>query len=153
MKKTFLINDLVWIGFAVLVCYGGLKLGFGSFHQPHAGFMPVLAGLLLGVLALADMISGLLGQWKNEKEDEEIWSGIIWWKILSTLAVLFIYTILFSTLGFIIGTLLLLFFFFRVMEPKPWWFVLIASVAATGIFYLGFKIGLDSQLPRGFLGF
>ena len=85
MKKTFLINDLVWIGFAVLVCYGGLKLGFGTFHQPHAGFMPFLAGLLLGVLALADMISGFLGQWKNEKEDEEIWSGISWWKILLTL--------------------------------------------------------------------
>ncbi len=59
MKKTFLINDLVWIAFAGLVCYGGLKLGFGSFRQPHAGFMPVLAGLLLGVLAMADMISGL----------------------------------------------------------------------------------------------
>jgi len=85
VKKTFPINDLVWIGFAALVCYGGLTLGFGSFHQPHAGFMPVLAGLLLGVLAMADMISGLLGQWKNEKKDEEIWSGISWWKILLTL--------------------------------------------------------------------
>ena len=59
LKKTFLINDLVWIGFAALVCWGGLKLGFGSFHQPQAGFMPVLSGLVLGLLALIDLISGL----------------------------------------------------------------------------------------------
>lgn len=153
MKKTFLINDLVWIAFAALVCYGGLKLGFGSFHQPHAGFMPVLAGLLLGVLAMADMISGVVNHWKQEKMDKEIWANIHWGKLFLTLALLFIYTVLFNTLGFIIATIPLLFFLYRVMEPRPWWVVIIASVITTGFFYLGFKVGLDSQLPRGFLGF
>ena len=80
--------------------------------------MPFLSGLLLGVLALVDLISGILTQWKGEKEDKEIWSGIGWGKILITLAVLFIYTALFPVLGFIIGTTLLLLFLFRLMEPK-----------------------------------
>jgi hypothetical protein len=153
MKKTFLINDIFWMTLALFACLGGLKLGFGTFHQPQAGFMPFLAGLLLGLLALVDLISGLLTQWKNEKGDKEIWSEIGWGKITITLAVLFIYTALFSVLGFLIGTIPLLLFLFRLMEPRRWWIVLIASLVTTGLFYIGFKIGLDSQLPRGLLGF
>jgi hypothetical protein len=153
VKKTFLINDLVWIGFAGLVCYGGLKLGFGSFRQPHAGFMPFLSGLVLGLLALVDLLSGVVNHWKQEKMDKEIWANIHWGKLFLTLALLFIYTVLFNTLGFIIATIPLLFFLYRAMEPRPWWVVIIASVITTGFFYLGFKVGLDSQLPRGFLGF
>jgi hypothetical protein len=45
VKKTYLINDFVRIGFVMLVCILGSKLGFGSFHQPRAGFMPVLSAL------------------------------------------------------------------------------------------------------------
>jgi len=153
LKKTYLFNDLVWMGFAAVVCYGGLKLGFGSFQQPHAGFMPVLAGLVLGLLALFDLVSGLVNRWKDEKEDREVWADIHWGKILLTLAVLSVYTVLFTTVGFTLSTILLLLFLFRVMEPKPWWVVLISSVVCTGLFYVGFKIGLESQLPRGFLGF
>ena len=153
MKKTFLINDIFWMILALFACLGGLQLGFGSFHQPLAGFMPFLSGLLLGLLALVDLINGLLTQWKDEKEDKEIWAEISWGKIIMTLAVLFIYTAFFSMLGFIIGTILLLLFLFRLMEPKPWWIVLIVSLVATGLFYVGFKIGLDSQLPQGLLGF
>ena len=153
MKKTFLISDLFWIGIAAAICYGGFKLGFGSFHAPHAGFMPVLSGLVLGLLALADLVIGLINRWKEDPEDVEVWSNINWGKLLITVAILFIYTILFSTLGFTISTILLLLFLFRVMEPKPLWLVLVSSVLCTGLFYLAFKVGLDSQLPRGFLGF
>ena len=153
MKRTYLISDLVWIGFAGLVCWGGLKLGFGSFHQPLAGFMPFLSGLVLGLLALVDLISGVINHWKGEKADKEIWANIHWGKLLLTLVLLFIYTVFFNTLGFIIATILLLLFLYRVMEPRPWWAVVTASIITTGLFYLGFKIGLDSQLPGGFLGF
>ncbi len=153
MKRTYLIHDIVWIGFAFLVCLGGLKLGFGSFQQPHAGFMPFLSGLLLGLLALADLISGVVNHWKHEKADGEIWPSIRWGKLLFTLALLFIYTLLFDALGFIIATIPLLFFLYRLMESRPWRTAFIASVITTGLFYLAFKVGLDSQLPPGFLGF
>jgi uncharacterized BrkB/YihY/UPF0761 family membrane protein len=155
VKNTYLINDLVWTGVAALVCWGGLQLGFGDFSQPLAGFMPFLCGLALGLLALVDLLSGVVNHWKQEKMDKEIWAGIHWGKLFLTLALLFIYNILYETLGFIIATIPLLFFLYRVMEPtkKPWWVVIIASVITTGFFYLGFKVGLGSQLPQGFLGF
>ncbi|MBM4314816.1 MAG: tripartite tricarboxylate transporter TctB family protein, partial [Deltaproteobacteria bacterium] len=89
----------------------------------------------------------------HEKTDREIWPSIHRGKLFFTLALLFIYTLLFNTLGFIIATIPLLFFLYRLMEPRPWWVALIASVVTTGLFYLGFKVGLDSQLPPGILGF
>jgi putative tricarboxylic transport membrane protein len=153
VKKTYLFNNLIWISFSVAVCIGGLKLGFGSFKSPQAGFMPFLAGLLLGVLALADLIQGSLNKWKADKDDKVIWADINWAKLLITLGALILYTALFSTLGFIVGTFLLLLFLYQVMERKSWLTVLIASGVTTILFYVAFKIGLDSQLPRGFLGF
>ena len=153
MKKTFLINDLVWMGLALLVCWGGLKLGFGSFSQPQAGFMPFLTGMVLGLLALGDLVSGLTRQWKTEKGDPEIWAHIHWGKLLLTAGVLFLYTAFFTTVGFLIATIFLLLYLYRVMEPKPWKFVIFASLVTTFLFYMGFKIGLESQLPRGPLGF
>jgi hypothetical protein len=153
LKKTFLINDLVWMGLALLVCWGGLKLGFGSFSQPQAGFMPFLTGMVLGLLALGDLISGLISQWGEEKSDPEIWVNIHWGKLLLTAGVLFLYTAFFTTVGFLIATIFLLLYLYRVMEPKPWKFVIFASLVTTFLFYMGFKIGLESQLPRGPLGF
>jgi len=153
VKKTYLVNDLVWITFAFVVCLGGLKLGFGSFHAPQAGFMPFLAGLLLGILAIADLVQGFLHKWERDKSDKVIWADIHWGKLLITLTALILYTVLFSTLGFLIGTFFLLLFLYQVMERKSWGVVLIASGVTTGLFYVAFKIGLDSQLPRGFLGF
>jgi hypothetical protein len=153
MKKTFLLNDLVWIGFGTLVCWGGLRLGFGSFSQPHAGFMPFLAGLLLALLALGDLVSGMIHQWKSEKGDSEIWADIHWKKLLLTITILFLYTAFFTAVGFILATILLLFYLYRIVEPKPWKWVIGASALTTLLFYLGFKVGLDSQLPRGLWGF
>jgi hypothetical protein len=115
--------------------------------------MPFLSGLVLGLLALVDLISGLANRWRDEKKDVEVWANINWGKLLLTLTLLFIYTALFSTLGFVISTILLLFFFFRAMEPRPWWVVAVSSVTCTGLFYLAFKIGLESQLPTGIFGF
>lgn len=152
MKKTYLINDLVWISFAFVVCLGGLKLGFGSFHSPQAGFMPFLSGLLLGVLAVADLGQGLLSNWERDKSDKVIWADIHWGKLLITLGALVLYTFLFSTLGFLIGTFFLLLFLYQVMERRSWKVVIVASLVTTVLFYLAFKVGLDSQLPRGFLG-
>lgn len=153
MKKTYVINDLVWITLALGVCIGALKLGFGSFHEPQAGFMPFLAGLLLGVLALIDLASGWMGRWKDLRENREIWSGIHWGKIILTMALLFTYTFFVPFLGFVIGTPLLLLILFRMMERRPLWTILLASLGTTGLFYLVFQIGLEGQLPRGFFGF
>lgn len=152
MKRTFLINDLVWMSVALLFCIGGFRIGFGTFQKPHAGFMPVVAGCLLGGLALVDLLAGAVSRWKEDKCDREVWGGLNWGKIIATFLVLVLYALVFTPLGFFLSTFLLLLFLYRVMEPKPWWVVGIAAAITTAAFYLIFKVGLDSQLPQGIIG-
>ena len=153
MKRTFLASDLFWLGIGAAFCWGGLSLGFGSFRQPQTGFMPVLAGLALALLAAIDLIGSLLSGWGNERPDREVWAEINAGKLLLTLVALLVYTLLLNTLGFSLATIPLLVFLFRLMQPRAWWIVVAAAVAVTGLFYFGFKIGLDCQLPAGPFGF
>jgi putative tricarboxylic transport membrane protein len=153
MNKTLIVNDVVWMLLAFLVCLGGLKLGFGTFSDPGAGFLPLISGVILGLLALIDLGSGLIGKWKLGFEEKNYFTGIDWKKLIVTLAVLFGYVIFFEILGFIIATIIALFFLFEMFEPIPWWEALIMSVITSGLSYLLFKIGLDCQLAEGILAF
>jgi len=137
---------------SVLICIEALKLGFGSMKEPAAGFMPFIAGLIMGFLAAADLISGLMGAWKDYA-DESAWKQTSWPKLASTIAVLFAYALLFRFLGFIADTFLLLMFFVQVMGRKSWLLTVAISGLTTGVFYLVFKTFLECQLPSGFLGF
>lgn len=153
MKKTFLVNDLVWMAVALMFCLGGFRLGFGSFQRPHAGFMPVVAGFVLAGLAMLDLAIGVLSRWRDEKKDSDVWGGLNWAKLIGTLCALVAYAVLFTPIGFFPSTFLLLLFLYRMMDPKPWWKIGLASAITTAAFFLIFKVGLDSQLPQGLLGF
>jgi len=154
MKKTFVINDILWMILALMVCIGGIKLGFGAFSQPRPGFMPLLAGLLLGLLSFLDLISGLKGQWESFRiEKNKIWAEINWTKLILTVGALFAYTIFFHIIGFFIGTIILLLLLLQLVERKSWWIAFSISVVTTILFYLTFKVGLACQLPEGVFGF
>ena len=66
---------------------------------------------------------------------------------------LFLYALLMESLGFILVTLLIFIFILRMIEKKSWFSVAITSVMVTVASYLIFEIALQSQLPKGILGF
>ncbi len=137
----------------IALSIGGVKLGFGSFHSPKPGFMPVLLGILLAVLALIDLISGSMGKWKAIIGEKNAWADTNWVKLCLTAGVLLAYVVFFNTLGFIVSTMLLLLFLFQGLQRRSWWIGICLSVGITVLFYFGFKTGLDCQLPDGIFGF
>jgi putative tricarboxylic transport membrane protein len=151
--RTYPVCDIFLILFAGLVCVGSRRLGYGSFSDPGAGFMPLLSGLLLGFLALADLASGVITRWKEDRKDAELWADIDWGRLLTTIIVLLVYLIIMPRIGFSLPTFVLLMILFRVIEPRPWWFVVLLSLATTLAFYLGFQVALGVELPAGILGF
>ena len=151
--KTFSVYDVVMIAFASFMCVGSLKLGFGSFSDPGAGFMPFLSGMFLILLSLFDLAFGAFTRWKTDKSDGEIWSNIDWRSILSTLAALIIYVLLIPVLGFSLPTVFLLFFLFRLIEHRPIWRAALLAILFTSLFYFGFGLALSAELPKGILGF
>lgn len=151
--KTYSIFNFVFIIFSCLVCASALKLKFGSFSDPGAGFMPFLCGLILICLSLIDFLIGFFTHWKTDRTDKEIWTNIDWRKLLSAVIALAIYVFLMPIIGFSLPTVVLLFFLFRLIEHRHWFRASLGAAVVTAVFYVGFGIALGAQLPKGFLGF
>jgi hypothetical protein len=151
--KTYSVFNIMFIIFGFLICAGAVKLKFGSFSDPGAGFMPLLCGLLLLCLSVIDLVLGIISRWKTDRTDKEIWSDIDWRKLIGAVVALALYVLLMPIVGFSVPTAILLFFLFRLIEHRHWFRAALGATAVTVVFYLGFGVALGAQLPKGFLGF
>jgi putative tricarboxylic transport membrane protein len=150
VKRTYIIVNIFWLVLSIAVCLESRRLNVGRVHAPGPGFLPFYTAILLGILALTSLVQTLK---VAEGPASEIWGGVRWLKLGLMLASLFLYTLLFSLLGFVLATFLLLLVLFRVIEPYGWRMVLISSVLTIAGTYFFFVVLLESRLPQGFLGF
>ncbi|MDH4266778.1 MAG: tripartite tricarboxylate transporter TctB family protein [Deltaproteobacteria bacterium] len=151
MKQKDLISSLFWLVIGVGVSYGGYDLELGTLHDPGSGFMFFWVGLLMMGLSLGIFIQalrkeGMAGELKT------LWSGVQWKKVIYVLVALVFYAFAFQFLGFIVCTILLLIFLFKVVEPQRWSVAIFGAVLSALTTYLVFKIWLGTQLPQGILG-
>lgn len=147
---TYIIANLFWIAFSVAVAIESWRLKLGTFHKPGPGFFPFWTAVLLGLLS----VISLTKSFKEKREPSPgIWARVNFLKLGLLLVVLFLYAILLNTIGFLPGTLFLLFFLFRATEPYNWKKVLFASLLTVAATYVVFVVLLECQLPRGFLEF
>jgi len=142
-------SSLVWLGIAILICIGSLRLSLGSFRNPGPGFFPFIAGLIVAGMALAIHLQSR-GKVSAKGTREPLWADKkrIQKMILTTLALL-AYGVGMDYLGFLVSTFLFLAFLLRMIEPQRWSLVLLESALASGISYLIFDIWLQAQLPKG----
>jgi putative tricarboxylic transport membrane protein len=147
MKKPYIIAHAFWMVFAAAAAAESWQLGFGSFVRPGPGFMPFLAALVLGALAVAAFIQTILD--KSGHEAREVFDTRDLLRVLGVIVVLAVYAISWDVVGFLASTLLLLFFLFRCVEPLRWRTVLIASVLTLMLTYFLFSTLLGARLPPG----
>jgi putative tricarboxylic transport membrane protein len=143
-------SSLVWLGLAVLICIGSLRLSLGSFQNPGPGFFPFIAGLVLGVLAAMVYFQARRAASSAKENKGPLWTnpGGVKKIVLTTLALL-AYVVGMEYLGFLISTFIFLAFLLRTIEPQRWGLVILESLLASGISYFVFEIWLQAQLPRG----
>ncbi len=151
MKSRDIISSLFWMTMGIGVCYGGYDLELGTLHDPGSGFMffwvgIIMIGLSLSILIRATRERTIKGELKT------LWTEIRWKKIVSVLVALLLYAYAFIPLGFILSTVLLLTFLFKVVEPQRWSWAILGAVMSTLTAYGVFQLWLGSQLPRGLLG-
>lgn len=152
MKRRDIISSLFWMVLGCWICYGGYKLKLGTLHDPGSGFIffwvgIVMIGLSVGILIRAIKKTSVPGELKMV-----FWTEIRLVKIIFVLAALFLYAYVFTLLGFILSTGLLLIFLFKVVEPQTWFKAVLGAVISTLTAYGIFHLWLGSQLPKGFLG-
>jgi putative tricarboxylic transport membrane protein len=142
------VGGVIWLVLGIVICIGSTKLGLGAFHRPGPGFMPFLAGSLLGVLGciltLTKTQKGL-----EKKEDGEISIRKFLAKGVFAFIVSFMYIFLLEPLGFVVGTFLLFFSLLKIMGTRKWFSPFLISFFAVVLSYFVFIVWLKISFPKG----
>lgn len=151
MKTNDRRTSLFWLGIAVLICLGSLRLSLGDLRHPGPGFFSFLAGTILGILSIFLFFQSIQKGPKEKKET--FWPNRqgarqMTWMVIT----LIFYVIAMNYVGFFFSTLLFLGFLLRGIGRQKWPAVIVVTTLATFVSYLIFQYWLDVQLPRGFLG-
>jgi hypothetical protein len=138
--------------FGIFISWEARGLEVGRVVKPGPGFFPFWLGLALIIVSLA-----LLFHFGRKKIDlslssQDLWKGLHWEKVLYSSVALLLYALFLETLGYILSTILLVFFFFRAIEPQKWVVVILGSVITSFVTYFLFKVWLQVQLPAGLWG-
>jgi putative tricarboxylic transport membrane protein len=151
VRSRDIVSSLFWVAIGLGICYGAYDLGLGTLHDPGGGFIFFWVGVSMIGLSLGVLFQALRGK-AVKGELRAIWAEVQWKKVVSVLAALFIYAYLFTPLGFIPATVLLLVFLFKAVEPQRWSWAILGAIVSTLAAYGVFQLWLQCQLPQGILG-
>jgi putative tricarboxylic transport membrane protein len=152
MGKADRISGIPWLFFSVFIMIESYRMGLGNLHQPGPGFLYFWAAIVLAIMSSVVLIRG----WKSKRAGEAkiaLFGGDSILKVILVLISVFLYAFFMEVLGFIPVTLLFFIFLLGFVEKKGLFFTAFVSVLVTVIAYLIFERWLQSQLPRGILGF
>jgi putative tricarboxylic transport membrane protein len=152
MSKADRASGLFWLFFSLFISYESYKLGLGMLRQPGPGFLFFWTGIVTAILSLTVILRSFRKSSPSAAQAPFFKTRNVT-KIAFVLLSLFVYALLMEWTGFLIVTLLLFLFLLGVVEKKGWFFAVWVSMTVTALSYLLFEIGLQSQLPKGFLSF
>lgn len=147
MGKLDRISSIVLITIAVVVCLSSMRIGLGTFHVPGSGFVPFFAGVFLGLFSLPTLIRAILEKNSKKASPQE---PVNLRKVIKVIITLYVYILFLSILGYLIGTFLLMLFFFKGVENLKWKWAVFTSVLIVLCSYLIFDVWLQCMLPVGF---
>jgi putative tricarboxylic transport membrane protein len=127
------------VGVAGIV--GSVQLGIGDPTAPGSGLWPLLISVVIVGCSLALLIGG------RRFWDAEAFSFSslrVVWAAISLVA----YALALPYVGFEIATLLLLFFWMKVVGGERWLISIILPIVATAVFWVLFVLLLRIPLPR-----
>jgi hypothetical protein len=151
MDKRNIVSSVVWLLIATFVIVSAIRMGIGEFHNPHAGFFPFWAGVLLAFFSVI-LLAGNFYKKERGLPLRDLWKDLDWSKIIIVVAALLAYCLTLTRLGYIIATLGLMIILFYLGKMKPW-AIIIGSVLAVLLSYGLFYYGLITPLPKGILSF
>jgi putative tricarboxylic transport membrane protein len=150
MRTNDMISSVFFFVSGLLIIAGSLKMTIGSLGEPGPGFLPLVVGALLVLMSIVLFIGAL-----RRKRGQQDAAGIgrkERLKIYATSLSLLLYALVLRPVGFVVVTLFLLVFLFKVIGELRWKISLAGSVLTTLFFYLLFRVWLEVPFPAGPLG-
>jgi putative tricarboxylic transport membrane protein len=155
MRDARIYNRIAALFFLTIGVFFALyarRVEIGTWTEPGPGFLPFWAGLTLTVMSIALFL---------ESYAKKVWQERppffrqpdSWKRVLSTFAALIAYDLFLTPLGFTLVTFLFIGFLVKFIFPQSWRRTLIVAVLGSVGARLLFVNFLETQLPKGFLGF
>ena len=144
------VTALLAFALAVYIAFEGKAMGLGHPSDPGSGYIQFWTGLIMSVLAVAQLVHSLLPS-ADKASMGSVFADIRWGKVLYVTALLVAYTAVLEFLGFIIATFILLVILFKTVEPQGWGISVIGSALTTLVAWGVFVAWLGTQMPAGML--
>lgn len=143
--------NALWIVLGLGICLLSVRLTLWDESGPGNGFIPFVAGLLIGISGLGL----LLAEWARRPAAAALPflpNRPATVRILLILGGLCFMAASLTTLGFLLSAFLSLCFLLRAIEPQKWWVVVLVALISCAGGYGLFNTLLQVPLPRGLLG-
>ena len=149
MLKSEKAVAIFWLLVSVVICLKSFNLNVGTTSNPGPGFMPLIAGAIIGLLGLVLFFQALRSK-QRQKTGEKSKIGIKFYPMVLVLFILAAYSVLLKWLGYLPSTFSLVFFLVLIGgEKKKWGFVIVVAFLTTLLSYLVFCVWLQCPLPKG----
>ena len=153
------IAAIFFLAVGVFFALYARNVEIGTWTEPGPGFLPFWAGVTLAVMSIALFLASYAGRrWREENRAAASRPPFFrqsdsWKRVLYTFSALIAYNLLLTSLGFTIMTFLFIAFLVKFIFPQSWRRTLVVAVLGSVCARLLFVNFLETQLPRGFLGF
>ena len=124
----------------------------GAFTAPGPGFLPFWAGLTLVAMSIVLLLKSYSRR-ADTARPSFFPQPDSWKRVLAVFLSLIAYNLLLTPLGFTIATFLFLTFLVKFIFPQTWRRSLVVGILGSVFARLLFINFLETQLPKGFLGF
>lgn len=151
--KADRVSSLFWMALGLGFIYGSVRLGLGTLREPGSGFLSLLAGSCLTLMALILFFQSFARGKGRQIKISALWEGMKWHRPVTIGLVLLGYILGLESIGFILCSLLLIFFMLKVLENFSWRKAVLISAMASTFSYLIFSVLLKVMLPKGIFWF
>jgi len=145
------ISGVFFLAVGVFFAAYARTVDVGTWSEPGPGFLPLLAGICMTVMATALFLKSF--RRKGSPVPPFFPKADSWKRVLATVASLAGYALALQYLGFMLTTFLFVGFLVKFIFPQTWTRALIVATLTAAASRLLFVDFLKTQLPKGFLGF
>jgi len=141
-------SGLFWFVAGAIIVYFSMEYDLGDHHAPGAGYIPFITGLcmmlLAGILVIRDVR-------RNREKLSSLFQGTNWRRVTVSIVALLAYTILLPYIGFLIASVLLMYYLIRAAGSYSRAVAAGAAILFSAGTYYVFAILLEVALPPGLL--
>lgn len=147
-QELFLSLAALLVG--AMVAIGSLAHNIGTLHRPGPTLLPFLTALCLIATGFFSLIGALRGSGRGRTSATKLFDRSLF-KVVAVVIAMGVYTLILSSVGYLLSTFFLLTFLFKTAGFRSWVAVLLTSLLVTSFSYLLFAYALKVRFPPGIL--